>query len=188
VITLYSARRCPYCVRVRLVLAEKGVEHRLVEIDLADRDPVLRSLNPRNRVPVLVHGDVVLPESAVINEYLEEVFPRAAMMPADAAGRAEVRRAMVVFEDLSDAYYAVRRKPESRPELERRLGLLDEQLAERPYLAGDSYTLAEPGYWPWLARLRTMGVELAPHPHLAAWRSRLEARPAYAAELAQIQP
>jgi glutathione S-transferase len=184
-LTLYNAARCPYCVRVRLVLAEKGIEHEMVEIDLADRDPILRTLNPRNRVPVLVQGDLVLPESAVINEYLEECFGEPRMMPADAAGRALVRRRIVVFEDLSDAYYDVRRSPEALPALREQLAAVDALLAGGGYLAGAQMTLAEPAYWPWIARMeKTMGVDLAPHPNLQAWKSRLDARPAYAAELA----
>jgi glutathione S-transferase len=186
--TLYSAVRCPYCVRVRLVLAEKGIEHEVVEIDLADRDPVLRTLNRRNRVPVLVDGDVVLPESVVINEYLEERFPEPRMMPADAAGRALVRRLIVVFEDLTDAYYDFRRSPDALPPLREQLRHLDGQLAGG-YLAGADLTLAEPGYWPWIARMQaTMSVDLAPYPRLEAWKALLDARPAYAAELALMEP
>jgi glutathione S-transferase len=185
VLTLYNAVRCPYCVRVRLVLAEKGIEHELVEIDLADRDPVLRTLNPRNRVPVLVDGDLVLPESVVINEYLEERFGEPQMMPVDAAGRALVRRRIVVFEDLSDAYYDFRRSPEALPALRERLAMVDALLPGGGYLAGPQLTLAEPGYWPWIARMQaTMGVDLSPHENLQAWKARLDARPAYAVELA----
>jgi len=184
VLTLYNAVRCPYCVRVRLVLAEKGIEHEVVEIDLADRDPILRTLNPRNRVPVLVDGDLVLPESAVINEYLEERFGEPRMMPEDAAGRALVRRLIVVFEDLSDAYYDFRRSPEALPALREQLRHLDGRLADG-YLAGSQQTLAEPGYWPWVARIQaTMGVDLSPYSNVQAWKARLDARPAYAAELA----
>jgi glutathione S-transferase len=184
VITLMSAVRCPYCVRVRLVLAEKGIEHEVQEIDLSHRPPILRRLNPRNRVPVLVHDDLALPESAVINEYLEEVFPQEPMMPGDPAARAVVRGLMVVFEDFSDAYYDYRRSSDAWPALGSELERLDALMEGREYLAGDSYTLAEPGYWPWFARLeRTLGVDMTPYENLTAWKTRLERRPAYAAEL-----
>jgi glutathione S-transferase len=56
------------------------------------------------------------------------------------------------------------------------------------YLAGPQMTLAEPGYWPWIARMQqTLGVDLSPHPNLQAWKARLDARPAYAAELALME-
>jgi glutathione S-transferase len=184
VITLVNALRCPYCVRVRLVLAEKGVEHRVDEIDLADRPASLRELNPRNRVPVLVHDDAVIPESAVVNEYLEEVFPDPPLLPSDAAGRAAVRRLIVAFEDFSDAYYDLRRSPDAWPDMAEQLGRLEANLDGRDFLAGE-YSLADPAYWPWFPRLeRWLGADLSGYPRLAAWTARLEARPAYAAELA----
>ncbi len=183
-ITLMSAARCPYCVRTRLVLAEKGIDHEVEEIDLSNRPPILRQRNPRNKVPVLIHDDLILPESAVINEYLDELFPDPPMMPSDAAGRALVRRLIVGFEDLTDAYYAYRRSDQAWPELDAALQLADGWLDGREYMAGDVYTLAEPGMWPWFARLeRMLGVDLSAYPNVAGWKSRLEARPAYAAEL-----
>jgi glutathione S-transferase len=183
VITLVNALRCPYCVRVRLVLAEKGVEHRVDEIDLADKPASLRRLNPRNRVPVLVQEDAVIPESAVVNEYLEEVFDDPPMLPSDPAGRAAVRRLIVAFEDFSGAYYAFRRSPDAWPDMAEQLDRLEATLDGGDFLAG-AYSLADPAYWPWFPRLeRWLGADLSGYPRLAAWRQRLEARTAYAAEL-----
>ena len=71
-LTLYDADRCPYCARVRIVLAEKGLEHETVVVDLDDRPAWIYEKNPLGRVPVLEEDAFVLPESAVINEYLEE--------------------------------------------------------------------------------------------------------------------
>ncbi len=181
-IRLYNAQRCPYCVRVRLVLAEKRIPHEVVEIDLSDRPPILRTLNPRNRVPVLLEGDLVLPESAVINEYLEERVPDPPLLPSDPVGRAQVRRIVEVFEDFTDAYYAFRRSPEALPELREQLGSLEERLGDRDHLVGGSLTLADAGCWPWLARLAGMGVDLGDFPAVAGWVERLAARPAFVAE------
>ena len=100
-ITLMSATRCPYCVRTRLVLAEKGIEYELEEIDLSNRPPILRARNPRNKVPVLIHDDLVLPESAVINEYLDEVFPDPPMMPDGPAERAGPPRRFARWKQLA---------------------------------------------------------------------------------------
>ena len=103
------ADSCPYCVRTRLVLAAKGIEHESVQVDLSNKPAWLREMNPRNRVPVLEHDGHVIYESEALGEYLDEVFPEPRMMPADAVGRADVRMLMRRFEDLSDAYYAARR-------------------------------------------------------------------------------
>ncbi len=65
-LTLYDAPRCPYCARVRILLAEKGIPYDPVEIDLDDRPAWICEKNATGRVPVIEEGDWVLPESAVI--------------------------------------------------------------------------------------------------------------------------
>ena len=74
-LTLVDAPRCPYCARVRILLAEKGVPYEPLVIDLDDRPAWVYEKNATGRVPVLEDGELVLPESAVILEYLEERFP-----------------------------------------------------------------------------------------------------------------
>ena len=84
-VKLYDAPACPYCARVRIVLAEKGIEYETVEIDLRDRPAWVYELNPPGRVPILDDG-FVLPESAVIMEYLEERYPGAGAAPGRRRG------------------------------------------------------------------------------------------------------
>ena len=74
-ITLYDADRCPYCARVRIALAEKEIGYETVVVDLDDRPAWIYEKNPLGKVPVLEEGEFVLPESEVINEYLEERYP-----------------------------------------------------------------------------------------------------------------
>src|ERR687886_303068 len=106
-LTLYDAARCPYCARVRIVLAEKRVEYEVVAIDLDDRPDWLYEKNPLGKVPVLEEDGWVLPESAVIMEYLEERYPEPALLPADPAERALVRLWIERFDDLLGRdYYA----------------------------------------------------------------------------------
>ena len=90
-LTLYDAARCPYCARVRIVLAEKGVPYETVEVDLDDRPAWIYGLNVTGRVPVLDDDGLVLPESRVLIEYLDERFAELPLLPADQAGRARVR-------------------------------------------------------------------------------------------------
>lgn len=194
-ITLLHAPECPYCVRTRLVLGEKGLGYDERLIDLSDRDPELRRLNPRNIVPVLVHDDLVVRESLVIDEYLEDAFPEPALLPAGARARARVRLAIDGFTDLSGPYYRVRRarregdaaaEAAARPALEGAADALEAHLAEGPYVAGGEHTLADPSWWPWVVRLPGLGVSLDARPATSAWCDRLAARPAYAAELALL--
>jgi len=90
---------------VRLVLEEKGLPFERINIDVTkgeNRTPEFLKLNPRGKVPVLIHstpeGDVLLSESSVINEYLEEVFPQPPLMPAAPAKRAHVREMVYLFD------------------------------------------------------------------------------------------
>ena len=107
VLTIYDAARCPYCARVRIALAEKGIEHELVAVNLDERPAFIIELNPPNgRVPVLEEDSFILPESAVINEYLEERYPDPPLLPLDAAERALARLLIYRFDELlGDPYY-----------------------------------------------------------------------------------
>jgi RNA polymerase-associated protein len=183
-LVLYDAPRCPYCARVRIVLAEKEVEFEVVEIDLRNRPSWLYEKNPSGRVPVLEEAGRPLPESVVIMEFLEERYPRPALLPPDPADRAFVRLLLHRDEELTDPYYEFRRgEGRARERLDDALGRLDAALGERPFLGGAEYGLADIAYLPWLLRTRDMlGVELERFPTLAAWLARLEERPAVAAE------
>jgi glutathione S-transferase len=185
VITLYNAARCPYAARARIVLAEKGIEVEVVEIDLSDRPAWLYEKNPAGRVPVIEEdGGRPLPESVVIMEFLEERYPEPPLLPPDHADRAAVRCLIFRDDQLTDPYYAFRRGEEgAREELDAVLGRLDAMLTEQPYLGGAEYGLADIAYVPWLLRARDMlGVELDDFPALVDWLGRLEQRPAIAAE------
>jgi glutathione S-transferase len=185
VLTLYDAPRCPFCARVRIVLAEKDVPYETVEIDLADRPAWLYEKNPAGKVPVLEDDGWVLPESAVIAEYLEERFPEPPLLPADAAERAIARLLVFRFDDFSDPYYAFRRGDEGgRDQFAAELGHLDALLGRMPYLTGGAYGLADIDYVPWVIRARDLlGLSLDPYPAVSDWLARLVERPAIAAEI-----
>lgn len=93
-IALYHNAASTCSQKVRLVLAEKGLEYRSHDIDLiggGQHDPEYVVLNPNHVVPTIVHGGGVFIESTVINEYLDDAFPEQPMRPADAAGRHAMR-------------------------------------------------------------------------------------------------
>ena len=184
-ITLYDADRCPYCARVRIVLAEKRIEYEPVEVDLDDRPAWIYEKNPLGKVPVLEEDAFVLPESAVINEYLEERYPEPTLWPADPGERALGRLLVFRFDRISRPYYALRRNEAGAPQaLDSAFGELDALLQAQPYLSGRDYGLADIAYVPWILRARDrLGVELEPFRALAEWVGRLSGRPAIAAEL-----
>ncbi len=183
-ITLYNAPRCPYVARVRIVLAEKGIEFEAVEIDLSDRPDWFYEKNPVGRVPVIEEDGWILPESAVIMEFLEERYPEPALLPADPADRAAARLLIFRDSDLTSPYYALRRDEEgARERYDEALGRFEALLGEQPYLSGAEYGLADIALVPWFLRARDMlGVELDGFPALEDWLARLEERPAIAAE------
>ena len=183
-LVLYDAARCPYCARVRIVLAEKDVELEIVEIDLRDRPAWIYEKNSTGRVPVLEEDGSPLPESVVIMEFLEERYPEPALLPADPAERAEVRLLVHRADELTTPYYALRRGEDGAVDgFHVALGRLDALLASRPWLGGREYGLADIAYLPWILRARDMlDVSLEPFPALADWVARLEGRSAVAAE------
>jgi glutathione S-transferase len=182
-ITLYSADTCPYCVRTRLVLSAKDIDHEVVQIDTSDKPAWLRELNPRNRVPVLDVDGTVLVESEVLNEFLEETYPDPPMLPPDPAGRARARAVLRRFEDLTDAYYGAWRGRRPVEDTYAELEWVSRALEQHEYLAGDSYTLADPGVWPWIVRMHRVEVDIKRYPAIVGWCDRLAERPEYASEL-----
>ena len=136
-ITLYDAARCPYCARVRIVLAEKGIPYDPVEIDLRDRPAWLYEKNPAGKVPVVEEDGWVLPESAVISEFLNERYPEPPLWPDDPGERAAGRLLVFRFDDFSKPYYAFRRGEDgARERFEEELGFLDRLLEGPPWLSG----------------------------------------------------
>ncbi len=181
---LYDAPRCPYCARVRIVLAEKNVELETIEIDLDDRPVWIYEKNATGRVPVIEEDGWTLPESAVIMEYLEERYPEPALLAADPADRALARLWIFRHDAFTKPYYAARRGEAGADALlAEQLDRLDAALEERPWLGGAEYGLADIAYVPWVLRARDrMGVDLEPYPAINEWLGKLLARPAVAEE------
>lgn len=90
-IVIYSATLCPYAHRSRLTLLEKGVEFQLIEIDLQNKPEGFTDISPYGKVPAIKHGYKRVWESAIINEYLDEVFPEPPLLPANAIDKAQAR-------------------------------------------------------------------------------------------------
>jgi len=173
-VKLYDAARCPFCARVRIALAEKGLDYETVEIDLRNRPDWIYELNPTGKVPVVDDG-FAPPESAVIMEYLDDRYPEQPLLPDDPKSRAVARKWVFRFDDLlGDDYYAYRSGGENA---------LAERLESLP--VGDSL-FVDVAYAPWVIRAKEMlGVTLPAR--LDAWLERLAARPSVAAEIEVVR-
>ena len=102
-LTLYGLNRSVYTRSARLALEEKGVDYRLEEVEIFGKDGVPvehRKRHPFGRIPVLVHGDFTLYETAAITRYIDETFPGPGLQPADLRLRARMNQII----SLLDAY------------------------------------------------------------------------------------
>jgi len=195
-IKLYDFLPCPYGQKVRIVLAEKGLNYDLMLVDLAQGDqrkPDFLRLNPFGRVPVLVDEDTTVYDSTVINEYLEDEYPEPPLLPVigNSAQRARAR----LFEDFSDTSLT----PQvgqlihemSRPEgerdqnriqrlqqsVERVLDYLNHELHNQQFLAGD-FSVADIAFVPRLLVLSHLGFDPAANrANVDAWIKRMLDRP-----------
>lgn len=199
---LWSWHLSPFAGKVRIAFAEKGVPVELLEIDPRRRPARLRSLNPSNRVPVLVVGEVAIRESTVICEWLEETHPEPSLWPSDPTRRAAARGLLRwVDDELTTNFFLSMRKeafgldPTDHPDfveimrkrLVRRWSTVEELLSrtDGPWLAGGaSASLADLSAIPLAVRLPAWKPELAPDPdtfaRTAAWLQTLRERPSAA--------
>jgi glutathione S-transferase len=139
-------------------------------------------------VPVLEEDGWVLPESAVIDEYLDERYPEPPLLPLDPAERAAARFIVFRFDDFQKPYYALRRgEPGAAESFRCQLAGLDGLLQAMPFLTGRSFGLADVAYLPWVIRARDLlGVDLTPYAAVDDWLARLSARPSVEAELGVV--
>ena len=165
VLTLYSARDNVQCHRVRLVLAAKGVTYDFVAVNPASPPEDLIDLNPYHSVPTLVDRDLVLYETGVICEYLDERDPHPPLMPVDALSRARLRLAVVRIErdwlPLAEQIAAGGRPAETA-----RKRLHEALLASLPlfkaakFFLNPELSLADCALAPLIWRLRSLGIDL----------------------------
>lgn len=170
VLTLYSARDCVHCHRVRMALAAKGVVYDHVVVDLDNPPEDLLDLNPYNSVPTLVDRDLVLYDTNVICEYLDERYPHPPLMPVDPLSRARLRLAVVRIENdwltLVDAIEAGG-KPADVARKSLRDDLVKNTLAFKAskFFLSPEISLADCTLAPLVWRLDALGVQLPREAH-----------------------
>lgn len=164
--TLFSAPASVYSHRARIVLAEKDIQAAIEEVDPDHHPEELIDINPYNTVPTLVDRDLVLYDSRVIVDYLDERFPHPPMMPVDPVSRAHTRLALYRVE--RDWYALVdeveqgdkSRREKARTALRDSIAAANDVFAARPYFLSDEFTMVDAFIAPILWRLEAWNLQL----------------------------
>ena len=196
--TLYSRADDARCHRVRIVLAEKGLDVRVVETDPSRPPEDLIDLNPYQTVPTLVDRDLVVYEAGIVCEYLDERFPHPALASTDPAARAQMR---VALRRIEQDWYAAADALEpgvDRRERERARRLLAESIlaAEplfrvRPWFLSEQFSQLDVAVAPILWRLPRWEIDAAGLGSASAtverYAARVFARPGFARSLSEAE-
>ena len=165
--TFFSDSTSHYSHRVRIVLAEKGVTVDLIEADSAHPPAELSELNPYNNLPTLVDRDLVLYESKVMMEYLDERFPHPPLLPVYPVARAESRLYIHRIEkdwcNLVDSILHTRSDnviKKSTKELRESIMGIAPIFAEKPFFMSEEFTLVDCCIAPILWRLPSLGIDI----------------------------
>lgn len=166
VMTLFCSPTCAYSHRARFVLLEKGISADVEYIDASHPPEDLLELNPYGTTPTMVDRDLVLYDSRIIMEYLDERFPHPPLHPMDPVSRARAR--MMVHRIDQDWYSLleeIERTPDKKAGKPRKM--LRESLvaaipvfAARLYFLSDEFSLVDCVIGPLLWRLPMLGIDL----------------------------
>ena len=184
--TLYSGTTCPFSQRCRFVLYEKGMDFQIIDVDLFNKPEDLAVMNPYNRVPVLVERDLVLYESNIINEYIDDRFPHPQLMPADPVMRARARLFLYRFEQEMFSHViniekgTPKQADKGRQTIRDALTQIAPVFAKQKYMLGEEFSMLDVAIAPLLWRLDHYGIQLGKQAApLMKYAERLFSRPAY---------
>ncbi|TFH88078.1 stringent starvation protein A [Billgrantia azerbaijanica] len=191
--TFYSGSDDHFSHRVRIVLAEKGVAVDIVEVGDDQRPEELADLNPYNSVPTLLDRDLVLYESKVMMEYLDERFPHPPLLPVYPVARAQSRLWMhrierewcPLVEQIEQG--AKKDAEKARKELRESLVGISPIFEDVPYFMSEEFSLVDCCIAPILWRLPELGIELPEKQvgPLVSYMERLFERDAFIASLSE---
>ncbi|EPZ15183.1 RegF [Thauera terpenica 58Eu] len=162
---LYSGTTDPFSHRCRIVLFEKGMDFEVIDVDLYNKPEDIAVINPYNRVPVLVDRDLVLYESNIINEYIDERFPHPQLMPPDPIMRARARQLLHTFEH--ELFAHLEALEANQKGVDKNRGHVRDQLTQlapiftkQKFMLGDEFSMLDVAIAPLLWRLEHYGIEL----------------------------
>ncbi len=189
----YSGSDDDFSHRVRIVLAEKGVAVDIVEIGGDQRPEELADLNPYNSVPTLVDRDLVLYESKVMMEYLDERFPHPPLLPVYPVARAQSRLWMhrierewcPLVEQIENG--SKKEVEKARKELRESLVGISPIFEDVPFFMSEEFSLVDCCIAPILWRLPVLGIELPEKQikPLLAYMERLFERDSFVSSLSE---
>ena len=166
--TLYSGITCPFSHRCRFVLYEKGMDFEIKDVDIYNKPEDLAVMNPYNQVPVLVERDLVLHESNIINEYIDERFPHPQLMPGDPVMRGRGRLVLYRMEKELFSLVQILENPAStnkeqakaREAIGNGLTMLAPAFTKNKYILGDDFSMIDVALSPLLWRLDHYDIKL----------------------------
>ena len=183
---LYSGTTCPFSQRCRFVLFEKGMDFEIRDVDLFNKPEDVNVMNPYGQVPILVERDLILYESNIINEYIDERFPHPQLMPADPVMRARARLMLFNMElELFSQIEALesgkdKQVERARQQVADRLVELAPIFTKTKHMLGDDFTMLDVAIAPLLWRLDHYGIKLGkPAAPLMKYAERIFSRPAF---------
>lgn len=190
IMTLFSDTIDIYSHQARIVLAEKGVGVEVSFIDPLELPEDLLELNPYGTVPTLVDRELVLYNSHIIMEYLDERFPHPPLMPVYPVSRGQSRLTMHRIQNdwyvLAEKIMAKKGDLEAtRNELREAFLSLAPLFAETPYFMSEEFSLVDCYLAPLLWRLPALGIELTGtgSKDVKAYMKRIFERPSFIASL-----
>ncbi len=163
---LYTTANSIKCHRTRIVLVEKDIAHECIQVDLKKLPEDLLDLNPYGSVPTLIDRELVLYNSRVIMEYLEERFPHPPLMPVGPVQRAQSRLALFRIEnDWYPLVEIIETKTEkavvkAKKELTESIASIAEIFTVTPFFLSEDFTLIDASIAPVLWRLPHYGIQL----------------------------
>jgi len=193
--TLFSAPDEPASHRTRIVLAEKGLGIEIVNVTPGRFPEDLLDLNPDHSLPTLVDRDLVLYDSRVIMEYLDERFPHPPLMPVDPVSRAQMRLALHRIErDWYGLATKIQREGDGKDGAQHRRDLRElllqsaEIFKVKPYFLSDEFSLVDASIAPILWRLPRWDIELPKDsPALLKYANRIFSRPGFRLSLSDVE-
>ena len=193
IMTLYSGAADMYSHRVRIVLAEKGVNVDVLYVDVNNPPEDLLTLNPYNSVPTLVDRDLVVYEANVIVEYLDERFPYPPLLPVYPVARAKSR--LMIYRIENDWLSLIPKiknggtdSDAARKLLIEHFVTLEPVFAEMPYFLSEEFSLIDCCLAPLLWRLPSLGITLPSDAKaVSAYAKRVFERSSFQASLSEIE-